>query len=159
MVDDPRLKTLNTPWDQIALKQKARRASDTNQALPLDSLKKEEETVAALYRAGGLVLAGTDSPLDNVATALHLNLRAQVKYGLAPWQALQTATLLPARAYGVEADLGTLEPGKLADMVFIAGDPLTNIQDLANVESVMKNGKLYRVADLLKPFRQPSANR
>jgi imidazolonepropionase-like amidohydrolase len=51
------------------------------------------------------------------------------------------------------ADLGTLEPGKLADMALINGDPLANIKDLANVESVMKNGKLYRVSDLLKPFR------
>ncbi len=152
MVDDPRLKVLNTPWDEIVLKEKARRASATNQALTLDSLKKEEATVAAVYRAGGVVLAGTDSPIDSVSTALHMNLRAQVKFGLAPWQALKTATSLAAQVYGVAADLGTLEPGKLADMVFIAGDPLTNIQDAVNVESVMKNGRLYRVEDLLKPF-------
>ena len=61
--------------------------------LPLDSLKKEEATVAAILRAGETILAGPDSPLDNVATALHLNLRAQVKFGLEPWRALQTATL------------------------------------------------------------------
>jgi imidazolonepropionase-like amidohydrolase len=116
-------------------------------------LRKEEDTVAALVRAGVLVLAGTDSPLDNVATALHLNLRAQVKFGLEPWQALQTATLLPARAFGVEHDLGTLEPGKLADLVLVSGDPLHNIRDAANVESVMKSGRLYPISDLVAPFR------
>ena len=89
-----------------------------------------------------------------MATALHVNLRAQVKYGLAPWQALQTATLLPAKAFGVANDLGTLEPGKLADMVFISGDPLTNIKDVANVSSVMKNGKLYTLPELMKPFQK-----
>jgi len=153
MVEDTRLTTLNTPWDEAALRARAGRTLDTDQTTALDGLKKEEETVAAIVRAGGVMLAGTDSPLDAVATALHLNLRAQVKFGLAPWQALQTSTLLPAKAFGVMADLGTLEPGKLADMALINGDPLTHIKDLANVESVMKNGKLYRVSDLLKPFR------
>jgi Tol biopolymer transport system component len=154
MVDDTRLKTLNTPWDEMALKAKAARSMDTDQKVTLDSLRKEEETVGAIVRAGGSLLAGTDSPIDNVATALHVNLRAQVKYGLAPWQALQTATLLPAKAFGVANDLGTLEPGKLADMVFISGDPLTNIKDVANVSSVMKNGKLYTLPELMKPFQK-----
>ena len=70
----------------------------TDPAVTLEGLRKEEDTVAAILRGGGTMLAGTDSPLDNIATALHLNLRAQVKYGLQPWQALQTATLLPAKA-------------------------------------------------------------
>jgi Tol biopolymer transport system component len=155
MVDDARLKILNTPWDEAALKAKASSPNllGMNSSVLTDSLKKEEETVGGIVRAGGLLLAGTDSPIDNVATALHLNLRSQVKYGgLAPWQALQTATLLPAKAFGVSADLGTLEPGKLADMVFIAGDPLTNIKDVANVASVMKNGRLYTLPELMKPF-------
>jgi imidazolonepropionase-like amidohydrolase len=42
----------------------------------------------------------------------------------------------------------------MADMVFIAGDPLTNIWDVENVESVTKNGRLYRVEEILKPFRE-----
>jgi imidazolonepropionase-like amidohydrolase len=62
------------------------------------------------------MLAGTDAPLDNVATSLHLNLRAQVKYGEEPWQALQTATMLAAKAYGLGDQLGTVEPGKIADL-------------------------------------------
>ena len=108
--------------------------------------------MVAIRRGGGVVLAGTDSPIDNVATALHLNLRAQVKFGLPPWQALESATSLAAKAYQKDKDLGTLEPGKLADMVFVSGNPLANIADAANVQSVMINGRLYTISDLEDPF-------
>jgi imidazolonepropionase-like amidohydrolase len=89
-----------------------------------------------------------------VATALHLNLRAQVKYGIEPWRALQTATILPAKAFGVEKDLGSLEPGKLADLVLVSGDPLSDIKAAANVQFVMKGGHLYSVAELTAPFQK-----
>jgi adenine deaminase len=119
-------------------------------------LRKEEATVAAIRRGGGIVLAGTDSPLDNVATALHLNLRSQVKFGLTPWEALQSATILTAKSYHKEKDLGSLEPGKLADMTFVSGNPLETIADAANVQMVMKNGRLYTVAELEQPFTPSS---
>lgn len=152
MVDDPRLLALNTPWEQTGLQTKRDRAVSTDQAVSLDSLQKEEETVASILSGGGTVLAGTDSPIDNVATALHLNLRAQVKYGRTPWETLQTATVLSAKEAGVENDLGTVEPGKLADLTFVSGDPLSDIKDAANVQGVMKNGKFYSVAELMAPF-------
>lgn len=167
MVEDARLLGLNTPWDQAVLRAKLAMAQGRKPVVPegahlppgggdaastLESLRKEMETVGSIVRGGGIILAGTDSPLDNVATALHLGLRAQVKYGLKPWQALQTATLFPAKAFGVTADLGTLEPGKLADLVLVSGDPLTDIKDAANVQSVMKSGRLYSVAELMSPF-------
>ena len=99
MVEDPRLVVLNPAWDQASLIAKRNGAVGTPQSVSLDSLKKEEDTFQRIQLGGGTMLAGTDSPLDNVATALHLNLRAQVKFGLAPWQALQSATLKPARLY------------------------------------------------------------
>src|SRR6201999_1327005 len=110
MVDDPRLLALNPEWDQAILRGKRDTAVKQDQSVTLESLKKEEQTVSSLVQHGGIVLAGTDSPLDSVATALHLNLRAQVKYGLAPWQALQTATYFPAKAFARLKDLGTVEP-------------------------------------------------
>ena len=92
--------------------------------------------------------------MDAVATALHLGLRAQVKYGLLPWQALQTATLFPARALGMERDLGTVEPGKLADLSIVAGDPLKDIRAAADVKFVVKSGRVYSVEELLAPFQR-----
>ena len=126
----------------------------SDDALTLESLRKEEETVGAIVRGGGIILAGTDSPLDSVATALHLNLRAQVKYGLKPWEALQTATLFPAKAFGVADQLGSIEAGKLADIALVAGDPLTHIADLTNVQWVIKNGRAWSVAELMAPFEK-----
>ncbi len=156
MVDDARLVTLNPPWDQLGLRAKRDAAVSTDQTVSLDSLQKEEDTVRSIRRGGGTVLAGTDSPLDNVATALHLNLRAQVKYGLAPWEALQSATLLPARSFGMEGDLGTIESGKLADLTFLAGNPLEDIREAADVSAVMKDGKLFTVEELMRPFTKPA---
>ena len=164
MVEDQRLQTLNTPWDEKTLRtdlaamqgkkvEGAKGVALLDPAVSLDSLKKEMETVGAIVRAGGLLLTGTDSPLAAVATALHLSLRAQVKFGLEPWRALQTATYLPAKAFGVLADLGTVEPGKLADLTLVSGNPLTDIKDASNVQMVMKGGKLYTLADLMAPFR------
>lgn len=154
MVDDPRLLTLNPAWDQKILRGKRDTAVKQDESVTLESLKKEEETVLSIVQHGGIVLAGTDSPLDSVATALHLNLRSQVKYGLAPWQAMQTATYFPAKAFARLKDLGTVEPGKIADLALINGNPLENIKDLANVQSVMKDGQIYTVKELMAPFEK-----
>jgi amidohydrolase family protein/WD40 repeat protein len=158
MVDDQRLLVLNPPWEQAGLRAKRDAAVSTDQTVSLDSLQKEENTVRTIVRGGGKILAGTDSPLDNPATALHLNLRAQVKFGLAPWEALQTATLFPARVYGVDKDLGSLEPGKLADLILVAGNPMQNIRDLANIQGTIRNGRLFSVAELMAPFAASQAS-
>jgi imidazolonepropionase-like amidohydrolase len=76
-----------------------------------------------------------------------------VKYGhLAPWQALETATSLPAKAFGLFKDLGTLEPGKLADLIIVSGDPLADIDAVAHVQCVAKNGQLQPVGSIMEPF-------
>lgn len=169
MVEDARLMVLNTPWDEAVPRAKLAMAQGKKPVVPegahlpprlgtpaetLDGLRKEMETIGAVVDRGGIMIVGTDSPLDNVATALHLGLRAQVKYGRQPWQALQTATLLPARAFGVEKDLGTVEVGKIADLAVVAGDPLRDIKDAARVAFVVKDGRVYSVAELMAPFQK-----
>jgi Tol biopolymer transport system component len=155
--DDPGLATdprraLSPPWENARLNLALKTAQSTDTTSPFAHLKEEESTISAVLDAGGTILAGTDSPLDLPATSLHLNLRAQVKYGRAPWQALETATSLPAKAYGLDKDLGTLEPGHLADLIIVSGDPLKNIDDAAKVQCVMKNGLLLSVGSVMAPF-------
>jgi hypothetical protein len=119
------------PWENGRLNLALTAAQKSDNTSAFAHLGEEESTVSDVLNAGGIILAGTDSPLDLPSTSLHLNLRAQVKYGRAPWQALETATILPAKAYRLTKDLGTLEPGHLADLIIVSGDPLKNIDDAA----------------------------
>jgi len=152
MATDPR-QQVAPPWENKRLHTAVDTVTHTDIAAATEHLTDEEAVVANTYHKGGLILAGTDSPLDIPATSLHINLRAQVKYGhLAPWQALETATSLPAKAYGLSNDLGSLTPGHLADLIIVEGDPLTNINDLAKVQCVAKNGHLKSVASIMAPF-------
>lgn len=151
ILDDPRIATLNTPWQQrtmIAARDRAMR----NEGGQLENLKKEEETLLAILHGGGTVIMGTDSPLPGLAIVNHLGLRAEVKFGFAPWEALQTVTLHAAQALGYGKDLGSIEAGKLADLVIVSGDPLKNINDAAKVDRVIVDGRIYTTAELSAPF-------
>lgn len=152
MATDPR-RAISPPWENTRLKTALTTSQTTDTTVAIEKLKDEESTVAAVLNQGGVILDGTDSPLDLPATSLHLNLRAQVKYGgRTPWQALETATSITAKALGISKDLGTLEPGKLADLVIVSGDPLKNIDDAAKVQCVMVNGTLRSVGTIMAPF-------
>jgi Tol biopolymer transport system component len=157
MVTDPR-QGIAPPWENTRLKAALVSATAGNSASAFKHLEDEEHIVGDDFRKGGIILAGTDSPLDIPATSLHMNLRAQVKYGLAPWQALETATSMAAKAYGLDKDLGTLEPGKLADLIIVSGDPLTTISDVTKVECVVSNGRLRSVHELGEPFTNIAEN-
>ena len=152
ILDDPRIATLNTPWEQRTMLANRDRAAADDSGVQLENLRAEQDTLNAVRRAGGTVVMGTDSPLPGLAILNHLGLRAEVKFGMKPWEALQTVTLLPARAFGYSKDLGSIEPGKLADLVLVSGDPLRNINDAAAVQTVIVDGKVYSIADLLAPY-------
>jgi imidazolonepropionase-like amidohydrolase len=69
-----------------------------------------------------------------------------VKYGMTPMQAIQSATTNAADLLGHSKELGSIKPGKYADLVAVSGDPLSDIRVLENVEFVMKDGKVYKQA-------------
>lgn len=101
---------------------------------------------------GGTVLAGTDAPLIYNGLGVHENVRALEAYAFSSYEALLTATRFPAEHLGIDEDLGTLESGKLADMVFVEGNPLERIEDAMQVRMTMKNGELFTMQDLVAPF-------
>ncbi len=81
---------------------------------------------------------------------LHVELEAYVHAGLTPFQALLTATVNAAQALGLADEIGTIEPGRRADLTFLGGDPLVDIKNSRDVRRVMKGGRIYTVAELLK---------
>jgi Tol biopolymer transport system component/imidazolonepropionase-like amidohydrolase len=109
-----------------------------------------EETLRAIAAAGGRIVAGTDAPIDPYGLGLHVEMEAYVHAGLTPFQALQAATINAAAALGLENQLGTIEAGKIADLTFVRGDPLADIRATRAVTRVMKGGRVYTVAELLK---------
>ncbi len=143
IVDDPRWQRLQPAWTQATVR--ARRSS----ARPDAGLVPGQHTVRALHEAGATIIAGVDSPLSPYATALHIELQDYVAAGLTPFEAIQTATRNTAILLGAGNDLGTLEAGKLADLVIVDGNPLANIADTLRVRVVVKNGEVFTVEQLL----------
>ena len=100
--------------------------------------------VLDVMKAGALVVAGTDTPN---AINLHGELMTYTMAGMSAFDALKTATVNPAQALGYHG--GTIEPGKLADLIAIDGDPLANIANTYKVRTVIANGRVYDVAELV----------
>ena len=104
--------------------------------------------VGAMYRAGVGVLAGTDAPLRNSPPGfgLHDELAWLVRAGLSPFEVLRAATLDAARFLRMQDSLGTVAPGRLADLVLLDADPLTDIRNTRRVRAVVANGRLLDAA-------------
>lgn len=102
------------------------------------------EMLINVQKAGGVLVAGTDTPN---AVNLHAELQAYVLAGMTPFEALRTATVNPARVLGLDA--GTVEAGKIADLVVVEGNPLDDISATYRVRRVIANGRLFEPAELL----------
>jgi imidazolonepropionase-like amidohydrolase len=104
-------------------------------------------TVGALHRAGVKVMPGTDAPLRNSPPGfgLHHELAYFVEAGLTPFEVLRSATLEPALFFGMQDSLGTIEVGKVADLVLLQGDPLADIRNVARTVLVVANGRAHQI--------------
>jgi Tol biopolymer transport system component len=102
------------------------------------------KAVMDIQKAGGRITAGTDEP---EGMFLHAELFSYVQFGMTPYEALRTATVNSAGL--LDLDAGTIEPGKLADIVLVEGNPLQDIENANNVKQVMLNGRLFSEEDLI----------
>jgi imidazolonepropionase-like amidohydrolase len=113
------------------------------------------ERFLAAYRGGVRVAAGSDNgspaaPHPDIATELEIF----VRLGLTPFEALEAATVDAARLLDLAGEIGTIEPGKRADLVILRDDPLRDISAVRRVDGVVQDGALYgpaaasRAADL-----------
>lgn len=96
------------------------------------------------------VVAGSDSSGAFVGLASQIELILQVEAGLSPQQAIQSATINAARMVGREKHLGSIEPGKFADLLILNADPLKDIRNIQKIHRIMKSGVAYDPAQLLR---------
>ena len=123
-------------------------------ALARRLFNRQLEVVGEMYRAGVPLMAGTDSPgLDRIpGFSLAEELDLMVRAGLPPLAALQAATREPARFLGMADSLGTIEVGKIADLVLLDADPLADIRNVHKVHAVVLRGR-YLTPEMLQSMR------
>ena len=112
--------------------------------------EKSLQQIPLAHKAGVMFLAGTDTTLPYIypGFSVHDELELFVQAGLTPLEALQTATVNPARFLGLEQSLGTVQAGKLANFVLLDADPLTAIHNTTKIFAVVIRGKLLSRGDL-----------
>ena len=112
------------------------------------TLEKDLQILSALHRAGITVIAGTDQTVPGYSVYRQLEL--YVKAGFTPLEALQAATIVPARVMKQDQVSGSIEAGKRADFAILEANPLENISNIRTVRSVVANGVFYESAPLWK---------
>ena len=137
------------PYDQL---------TDQQRELVRRGYENRKDFIGRFVRAGGKVLAGCDTASFVLpGICLHRELELLVEAGLTPMQAIQAATKNNFEFLQQE-DLGTIEPGKLADLMIVREDPLANIRNTRTIEFVIKDGKVLDTsyhADFVNPIPNP----
>jgi hypothetical protein len=131
--------------------------TDANVARYKASYDKMLEMIGRMHKAGIPLVAGTDA---TAGFALHRELELYVKAGVPAPEALRIATWNAAKYTRTLDQLGSVTPGKLADLILVDGDPTTNISDIRRIGLVMKEGTIYYPSEVypavgVKPFVEP----
>jgi hypothetical protein len=109
----------------------------------LKGYRRVQEFLSRFVRAGGKIYAGTDTAAAlTPGLSIHHEMELLVDAGLTPMQAIQSATLWGAEIIGLQSQLGSVEPNKLADLVILRSDPLQDIRNTKAVERVIRGGEI-----------------
>ncbi len=123
--------------------------SDSNQIKRGKIIMKDfKDITGALSKNNITIVAGTDMGFPGYSVFRELEL--YVECGLTPMQAIQTATIIPAKVMKADGITGSVEAGRRADIIIIDGDPLQNIRNIRKVETVIKDGNIYDPVTLHK---------
>ena len=128
----------------------------------LSGYKMLQDFVRRFAAAGGKIHSGSDPNHVLAGYGVHVELEMLVEAGLTPVQAIQTASINVAQAWGKDKDYGSVEKGKIADLVIVRGDPRQNISDTQNVEMVFIEGKVMDISyhpDYKNPIPRPIEDR
>jgi len=151
--DDPRLKympsSVKTQWDPTKDFRFRNRTDEDNQISRV-GFRKQMEIIRLMRQAGVEFIAGTDvlNPYCFPGFSLHDELALLVEAGLTPLEALQAATINAARYQSKEKELGTVEKGKIADLVLLDSNPLEKITNTQKINAVVINGKVINKAEI-----------
>ncbi len=129
---------------EAAISERTRQIANQDFRMADDTRKRHFRQIFDLHRAGVMLLAGTQLNHGDVGTPgllLHDELAIFVRAGLSPFEALKTATVNPAKFMRREKDLGTIETGKLADLVLLDANPLVDISNTRKINAVVANGR------------------
>jgi imidazolonepropionase-like amidohydrolase len=110
----------------------------------LDMIKIHEETFRRALKGGVKIVFGTDVGGFDWQVNEAVEFPYMVKYGMTPIQAIRSATTTAAEMLGMSGDLGSIAPGKYADLVAVKGDPLSDISLLQQIDFVMKGGEVVK---------------
>ncbi|MHB9878359.1 amidohydrolase family protein [Pacificimonas sp. ICDLI1SI03] len=148
LAGDPYWRQATNVWEQpllaahtppaILRAQTARRVTAPEDDFVDDEVARE---AAKLARRGVEVSIGAHGQQAGIGA--HWEIWSFVRGGMTPLEALQAATIVPARSLGMDREIGSLEPGKLADLVILDGNPLDNIRNTERVETVVLGGRAY----------------
>src|SRR5262249_19327605 len=132
-------------WERREDSNSGGRSAVSNYSLAKKVYARYLELVGAMHRAGVQVLAGTDTgnPYCFPGFSLHDELGLLVRAGLTAGEALRTATINPAAFLGMDDRLGTIDRGKLADLVLLSANPLEDIHNTQRIDAVIENGRLF----------------